>query len=68
MPAEWDRIDGLLFSGRTIQAAQTIREQFGPLPMRETIRILGERFEHLRDNRPDEFRVSLGGYWDGFYS
>jgi len=68
MPEEWNRIDELLFRGRTIQAAQAIREQFGPMPMRATVEALGERFEYLRATRPEDFSVSLGHYWDGFYS
>ena len=68
MPEEWERVDELLFDGRTIQAAQVIRERFGPMDLHETIETLGSRFEHLRDNRPEEFRVSLDGYWKGFYS
>ncbi|WP_433699132.1 hypothetical protein [Nocardiopsis sp. CA-288880] len=68
MPEEWDRIDELLFHGHTIQAAHAIREQFGPMPLRATIEALSERFEHLRATRPEDFTVSLGDYWDGFYS
>ncbi|WP_017604289.1 hypothetical protein [Nocardiopsis alkaliphila] len=68
VPEPWDHVDALILTGRTIQAAQAIRKEFGPLSMRDTIEALGERFEYLRDTRPDEFAVNLDGYWDGFYS
>ncbi|RKS06788.1 hypothetical protein DFP74_2433 [Nocardiopsis sp. Huas11] len=68
VPQEWDRVDELLFDGRRIQAAQAIREQFGPMTIHETIVTLGERFEHLSQNHPESFNVSLDGYWDHFYS
>ncbi|WAE73649.1 hypothetical protein OUQ99_00480 [Streptomonospora nanhaiensis] len=68
VPERWDHIDELLFHGHRIQAAYAIREQFGPMPLRATIEAVSERFEHLRATRPEDFTVSLGDYWDGFYS
>ncbi len=68
MPEEWERIDSLILSGQSIQAAQAIREQFGPISIRDTVEALGKRFEYLRDACPGEFTVNLDGYWDGFYS
>lgn len=36
--------------------------------LQATIEALSKRFEHLRDTRREDYMVSLGGYWNGFYS
>ncbi|MEU7862044.1 hypothetical protein [Nonomuraea sp. NPDC049141] len=67
MSGPWDAIDGHVFAERIIQALMIIRDQFGDT-VPEAIDRFGERYEYLRETRPDDFAKPREEYGRGFYS
>jgi hypothetical protein len=63
----WFEIDDLIVTRKIIPAMQAIRvaEQCG---LREAIDLFYERYELLRETRPDDFMVSREEYGDGVYT
>lgn len=63
----WSKVAPLIFEGRRIHAVIQIREAFG-VGLHAGVDLLRERYETLRSERPEDFKVGHHDYWDGFGS
>ncbi|MFE3106699.1 hypothetical protein ACFXKJ_01900 [Kitasatospora indigofera] len=63
----WSKVDPLIFEGRRIQALIQIRAAFD-VGLHDGVDLLRERYETLRAERPENFKVEHDDYWDGFGS
>ncbi|MFJ1703411.1 hypothetical protein [Kitasatospora sp. NPDC088346] len=61
----WSKVDPLIFEGRRLQAVMQIREAFG-VGLHDGVDLLRGRYEALRSERPEGFKVEHDDYWDGF--
>ncbi|MEV5750394.1 hypothetical protein AB0L00_21460 [Actinoallomurus sp. NPDC052308] len=67
MTDRWPEIDELIVHRRIVPAIVILREEFG-YGIREAIDAFGDRYEQLRDLRPEDFTLSPEEYFKGFYS
>jgi hypothetical protein len=63
----WSKVDPLIFEGRRLQSVIQIREAFG-VGIHAGVDLPMERYEALRRERSEDFKVGHDGYWDGFGS
>lgn len=63
----WDAIDDQILAERIIQALMIIRDRFGDT-IHEAIDRFSERYEYLREARPNDFTKPRDEYGRGFYS
>jgi hypothetical protein len=63
----WAAIDDHIVAERILPALGIMREQFGDT-IHEAIETLAERYEHLREVRPESFTRPREEYGRGFYS
>ncbi|MEV4756792.1 hypothetical protein AB0J86_16990 [Micromonospora sp. NPDC049559] len=63
----WQPIDDLIVQRRIIAGMQAIRQAEG-CSLEQAISLFVERYELLRQRRPDDFEVSHDGYWHGVYT
>ncbi|MFF1871709.1 hypothetical protein [Kitasatospora herbaricolor] len=61
----WSKVDPLIFEGRKMQALIQIRQAFA-VDIHDGVDLLGERYETLRTERPESFKVRHDDYWDDF--
>lgn len=63
----WGVIDDHIFNERILPAMMITREQFGG-SIHEAIDRFAERYEYLREARPDDFTKPREDYGRDFYS
>lgn len=63
----WGAIDDHIVCGRILPTLMIIRDQFGDT-IHEAIDRFAERYEYLREVRPDDFTKPREEYGRGFYS
>ena len=59
---QWSEIDSSILAGNILQALQSIRKHTG-IGIKDAIDINHARYEHLRQIRPDEFKIPDDEYW-----
>ncbi|MDV9174763.1 hypothetical protein R6V09_32215 [Streptomyces sp. W16] len=62
-----ESVDREILEHRIIPALVTIRETLG-CTLHQALDVFAERYEELRDDRPDDFILSRDEYGRGFYS
>ncbi|GAA2402548.1 hypothetical protein GCM10010404_70520 [Nonomuraea africana] len=67
MSDPWDAIDDQILAERIVQALMIIRDHFGGT-LHEAIDRFSERYEYLRETRPNYFIKPHGEYGRDFYS
>lgn len=63
----WDVVDDHIVAERILPAIVIMRDHFGDT-IREAIDRFAERYEHLREVRPNDFTKPHEEYGRGFYS
>ena len=63
----WSKVDPLIFEGRRMQALIQIRQAFD-VGIHAGVDLLRERYETLRVERPENFKVEHDDFCDGFGS
>jgi hypothetical protein len=62
----WATVDPEILAGHKLLAILAIKASGASLT--EALHLLNERYELLRQTRPNDFSVPPDRYWDGFYS
>jgi hypothetical protein len=65
--SSWDRIDDFILRQQTIQALQAICETEG-CPLHRAMDLFQERYDLLREARPDDFATPPEEYGRGVYT
>jgi hypothetical protein len=63
----WDELDPLILAGAKVHFLKRVCDASG-MDLRAALELLDDRYNLLRQTRPDEFQCSHEEYWKGFYS
>mgnify|MGYP001188982167 FL=1 len=59
MAQGWESIDRLILAGEAGEALALIRQRGAPMDIGTAIALFDERYEYLRDTRPDDFVMGV---------
>ncbi len=65
--SDWALIDPDIFASQKVRALQAVIAATG-LSLPIALRLLTERYNHLRQCQPERFTTGHDRYWDGFHS